>query len=689
MENPGSAVFPRYAEDLAREGRTDEALDTLSRGIEANPSLASGYSVLADLLFSMHEEEKAVENLLTAVKIDPQMPRDLLRLGRHFLAHEPLKAGTYIRTAEIYHPDAGRFIEEIPAAAAPPSAADDTVAEETRLPSPDEARTGLPSADGMPPETEEIEPAVEKAYRVGTAIESALIEPDEDMRSLMESFQDDDGETPVLFDAEAALEPSGMESLDEPAVPENGAYTVSPADEPPPLDQIIEFGIPDMDEGDADKLKVLEIQEDEDYDLSRFGFDSGEDEDVLSPEERAELLKLSETHEPVGEDDEIPGVKSAAVSEEESPGSEELDEAQNHAAALFGRLSTEEIEVLSDMDREPAVAGSDLDTETSEGIDYSDVLSTWKPSDQALPLDADVEDALSASFTDDLIVEPPEAESFSSLSDFVTEEEYSPTISPAAETSFAASISEDSGTIEESFIPGGLEALESVPDEELTALNDTIADGGAFDELSETEEALIRDFASGMEPEHEEHEDSRFPESPLGADVERWVHADRPAFEQAEAYGGSSRSTTGEESAADSRASIRTVATLKTDKGGEESLDDLIDAYERVIGTDADDEPAPETGRRGSISDAVSTTGSEPPVFSQTASVFGTEPKKSKPARDSSGCTATMAEIYVSQGLLSRALEIFTVLADRDPDNSALRKRIDELKTLLEQNPES
>ncbi len=699
-ENPGSAVFPRYAEDLAREGRTDEAIDILSRGLTANPSLASGYSVLADLLFSLHEEERAVENLLTAIKIDPQMPRDLLRLGKHFLEHEPLKADTYLKTAQIYNPDAERFLEDSGLMTAASAASDDTFGEDTALGreflSPEPAVAEAVTFADVSREFTGIEPSSEEEPQAEFEREAAAPEPDESIEALFESFHGEDGDAISTFDGDTgALQPVS-DSLDESALPEDGAYTVTPHEESLPLDQVLDFGIPDLEDEGADKVKVLEIQEEEGYDLSRFGFDSGEEEDVLTPEERAELLALNNSAEHGGEEDEIPGISSPAVAVEEEPPASEEDAAEppGHAAALFGRLSSEEIEVLSDMERESMAEGSDLDAETSEGIDYSDVLSTWKTSDQSRPLDADVEEALSASFADELVVESPEAKSFSSLTEFDDVDSAVASSAVPVDEDFGEPVpspeKEEDAEPDESYVPSGFEALESVPDEELTALEETIADGGVFDELSETEEALIRDFASGVEPEPESSGTGGFVDSPLGADVERWVHEDRPALDPAEEHTDSVPVAPESPPPVHSGAAVRTDQYGTADIAGEESLNDLIDAYARVTGNDADAKPESEPELAMSSPADVYMSEPESPVFSPSVvPVPKPEPPKTKTLRDSTGYTATMAEIYVSQGLLSRALEIFGVLADRDPDNPMLRSRIAELKTLLEQHPES
>jgi len=104
-KNPGSIVFGRYAEELAQEGRIDEAIEILRKGIEANPHYAPGYSVLSGLLLMKEEEDEGVEKLEAALKLDPQAPRDCFTLGRHYLEkNRPEKAAPYLWAALRFEP---------------------------------------------------------------------------------------------------------------------------------------------------------------------------------------------------------------------------------------------------------------------------------------------------------------------------------------------------------------------------------------------------------------------------------------------------------------------------------------------------------------------------------------------------------------------------------------------------------
>ncbi len=50
--------------------------------------------------------------------------------------------------------------------------------------------------------------------------------------------------------------------------------------------------------------------------------------------------------------------------------------------------------------------------------------------------------------------------------------------------------------------------------------------------------------------------------------------------------------------------------------------------------------------------------------------------------------TVTMAEIYVAQGLFARAIDIYTVLIDRNPDNEDMKARVQTLRSMLDRQVE-
>ena len=104
-ENPGSVIFARYAEKLAREGKIVEALEVLNNGIEANPYYAPGYSVLAEIYSMQESQEKSAEQLEKALLLEPQAPGDLFNLGKYLINNQPEKAKDYFWAAYCYEPE--------------------------------------------------------------------------------------------------------------------------------------------------------------------------------------------------------------------------------------------------------------------------------------------------------------------------------------------------------------------------------------------------------------------------------------------------------------------------------------------------------------------------------------------------------------------------------------------------------
>ena len=68
-QNPGSALFASYAEQLVQEGNDDKAIGILEKGIASNPSYAYGHSVLANILYSQQNHQRAAEEFKKALEV--------------------------------------------------------------------------------------------------------------------------------------------------------------------------------------------------------------------------------------------------------------------------------------------------------------------------------------------------------------------------------------------------------------------------------------------------------------------------------------------------------------------------------------------------------------------------------------------------------------------------------------------
>lgn len=70
-EEPGSRLFLQLAEEYRRDGRREEALEVLQRGLEAHPLQVSGLVSLGRLHLEMGQAAQAAAALEKAVSIDP------------------------------------------------------------------------------------------------------------------------------------------------------------------------------------------------------------------------------------------------------------------------------------------------------------------------------------------------------------------------------------------------------------------------------------------------------------------------------------------------------------------------------------------------------------------------------------------------------------------------------------------
>ena len=104
-DNPGSIIFARYAEECAREGDVERALDILHNGIEANPVYAPGYSLMGSLYYSQKKYKEAMKYWRQGLELDPLMPRDMYLLGKHCLENGMMaEAVNYLDIAAVFEP---------------------------------------------------------------------------------------------------------------------------------------------------------------------------------------------------------------------------------------------------------------------------------------------------------------------------------------------------------------------------------------------------------------------------------------------------------------------------------------------------------------------------------------------------------------------------------------------------------
>ncbi len=343
-ENPGSLVFARYAEQLARAGDVEKAIKILEKGIASNTIYAPGYSVLAEILLEQGREEEAIANLGKAIDLDPQNPRDQLRLGRYQVRNrKPSESMEHLLSALRFEPDVPevqnalreaemlleshddmQLTEESEKALSELGLEDETADRQTNMDGSDDDTTGSGAETMvMPPEDREAEavPAEEEDVPAGESAEEfiARVVDKEDSR------EEPDGESPAAEPDTAFIEDeSDTEALEE---------------EPPgPMESEDETGYMEEDLAEEEEAEDTDLEEDAfgaliDESLGeRAGEDALPEEEPPAEEPDAESI-FEEDMEPVGDHvdmafeeeitDDIPS-RTAEASGPESPESEEL-----------------------------------------------------------------------------------------------------------------------------------------------------------------------------------------------------------------------------------------------------------------------------------------------------------------------------------------------------------------------------
>ena len=782
QKNPGSVLFIRYAKELAEQGKTDEAIEVLTKGIEANPYYAAGYSVLAEIYANKELPDESAAQLEKALSLDPNSPRDLFLLGQHLIETDPEKAEEHLKTAfryepensEISHaldrlsagekeefdyslsPDTEEALSKLSEEEISDESEDEMIAEEkpedvveieeetfsgepnfedlieenlgeeteeTVEDSSDEDIPGfselleeeesdeiaaedsefVPEPETEPVEIEDeipelseeiiseesdetIEPETDEISEVKEESGSIADEPEpdistEDIVEEMSPDEESDAEEPIVSDVEKEIndEPTGQENpisqeediviIAEDTEPEEGTareqlkteetededetYPNNNSDlsglfgsgeieevsenteennEQADLSSLIGHVEDDLNRGiaipseenaeeesseysslleeetgevdesteqDAEETGFVEIDDDVDYDFSKLSEDIAAEEDdlpVLTDEERAELLALEENEPDTGAD-----IESIDIQDEEESEDNSFDN-------LYGDLSKDELDVLSVADVEPDQEEKNLEIETNDGIDYSDIL--YGQDDETIKEDS-IDENIEPSVEQDLIDQDE-----------------------------VISVEENTG-IETGEIPE-----ESEPDEP-EEFEPMILDIGKMDiQDSETEPDIA--VPDEVDTITEENETFDF------------------AGEKAQVL--------------DTELNEKTNKTLEDIENA--SLDDLINDY---IGAIQDISEESEPGGTYPISPEILDEDQDDITNSEIETIEDSADEISSDASDDESgeigeSTATMAEIFVSQGLISKALEIYRTLLKKNPDNNDIAEKIKALE---------
>jgi len=736
-ENPGSVIFARYAEKLALEGKIVEALEILNNGIETNPYYAPGYSVLADIYSMQGSQKKSVEQLEKALSMNPQAPRDMLNLGKYLINDQPERAKDYYRAAHRYEPEVSEeallpedeltmapdeedeFAELVAEIGSPEetekgieesTVVEESVMEETQedteisleteadeiqpieatepeelhgeetIKEPGETIPGEGISDDLDlmPDTEEVLEELGKEAEIPEETEEGVEESTVMEESVMEETQED---TEISLETETdeikPIEPTETEELPEEedytedeenitgeissdikdligntqtteeelfedleqpleneeektTVEEEKTFDEIDEEEIPGYSEMLEGGEPmglDSLDNEQEKSDILEIEGDEEYDVSKLEYDlsAGEiEEPVLTEEERAELLALEESSQDVDKDIEIEEYGAAQIKDSDLTGLVEEPEIEMEESDetlpenLYGDLSEGEIDVLSVADTEPDDAGKDLETETREGIDYSDIL-----------------------YGQESVVESEE------ISEDVLVEEIQPEEELETET--------------------GIEDV-SPPETK---------DENSKDNLVDTEDVLAED-----RDKYATIDEASESEITLGEEQEIESGESGPESET------SDLSTNDDKIAEDMVNDIKYFELSLTEQDIQDvensSLNEVIDNYVGAL-KDYSEEPEEEKidYSEGDKSPESLTEYKDVELEMSGDKFFDGE--AGEDITNTAEDNATMAEIFVSQGLITRAVDIYKVLLEREPDNENIKSRLEELGEMLDE----
>ncbi len=351
---------------------------------------------------------------------------------------------------------------------------------------------------------------------------------------------------------------------------------------------------------DASEYGVLDIEDmgENSYDSASSAYDLTPEleEPVISDEERAELMAFEqEPEQPEDNRDEgsldIEAPEDLRESDDTSdtvPDSEEPSGNEN-GSTLYGDLSSDELEILSAADAESADSETDLDDETRDGIDYSDILYGHE----------EIGDTKNPLVTDEIPSQGIQEESDASglpLSGDLSMLKQSLDINDSNETDAAPSDEINLDEFTGSYSGNDLikESTEEPENQDVSAY-DLSLDAHDIDEVDHTSlEDLIDNYVGALKGPHED-------------DVQKDV-----PMEDAE-----------------------NVESVKLDFAGD------IDITE--------------------------TAGD---------------------STDTDQMTATMAEIYVKQGLISSAIDIYQNLQQKAPQDEKITSRLEELRQMKQEESE-
>ncbi len=691
-KNPKSVLFARHAAELVSNHDDEQAFALLEEGTILHPAYATGFLLLGKLLSRRGELSKSQESFERALALDPQNPRLMFMLGRQYLETDPDRARELLWKARRYEPDEKTLAEVFHDALS-----EIEITEPISEP-PQETTAGIsavhdeslpaPEATGTIPETG-IDGVGEDSLRSQGASDAGIFEGsetahldnaiDELLSGVPVSEEEADDTRPkyissIPFRDEAGFEDTapgrevGTGSLDsaedippleemtdtgfslhvfEPAKPEpetaresepseTGREPESAPEEEPlqPERDLIEnepetetAGVTDAGDFTGAYTDVLE------HSFSGMSSEDIERNTVEIPEEEFTDLRFDENTTEIIADSILTDQERAELTGLDSVSSLEQRETEKqipgHADAggiLFesaGELSQEELDSLSSVMKTEHEGQTEPDLH--DGIDYSDARSGQT-------------------------VETDGGASLEELETLKTLDEFE---------DFVRKVHRGEGSIEERPAQGEEPACMSEPTVPEISGPDI---GGTAEQAGDAFPEIISGEISpaGMETAQE------FPAPPETVPVSADV-VDTDTLEDDEAVEDLIRGSMAPEEVASMEAA---------------SLDALIDDYVKVLGLQGESPtPAaslPEINRNETppVQEPVSPPREEIPETGDIESFdFPIERGEA---------TATMAEIFFKQGMISRAIAIYRSLVKKQPQNEKLLTRLKELQRLHE-----
>lgn len=660
-ENPGSVFFARYADELAKKGKISEALEILKDGLKNNPYYAHGFYVLSDIYAIQNNGEESEKHLKRALELDPQYPSGLFKLGKYSLRKDPGGAKKYFETALIYEPDFSEIKNMLEKVSPETGLTDKTYSaakkEQFDTAVPPEPLTEKPGEllketviSG--PEGKVFEDlSTESSESFGGVSDDLLTEDSEKGLSFKNKLPkespvtEDIAESLLSFQTDAGPEKTGEEQLlefneqkEDSTLSDNSEIMLN-------IDEDSIPGYSDIMKRNSVDLKVqensglIELNENENYDLKSLDFSL--DEPVLSEEEKNELLSLDKTsgsneYEREGILSDETGITDDKdsykydLADEVSSGDSVTDDSYYNEKSLIenlNALSEEEIDILSKIKSESEMADKELEFETREGIDYSDVL-------------------YGHSKINEVFDSSSELSGEADLKDEISDED--------KEEIYKALLSEDDISSQDEFD----KMFSSLEQEKASAGETVFAETGTEELLEKTDDTAGENIPvpiAAEEPEILSFLEKK-PDS-VKDDI----------LKDVEIYGGKN--------------GILNVAGTSL----EELINDYVEVLKSVGNIKSEENPSELIKNEPEMIPELSVITSEEPVR------VSEKKETKKPAKSDDEdppelgeATATMAEIFVSQGLIARAVEIYGILHEKDPGNEKINTRLSDLQKLLD-----